>query len=211
MQLHTYYRSSAAYRARIALALKGIDYEPAFVHLLKDGGQQRAPAYKALNPLGLIPTLVDGEAVVPQSLAILEYLEETHPSPALLPADAAGRAQVRAMALTVACDIHPLNNLRVLNYLRGTLGQGEEAVKAWIVHWIIEGFTALEKMVADGGRFCWGDVPSFADICLVPQMFNARRFGLDLSAFPKLSAIDAHCQTLDAFKAAAPGNQPDAE
>lgn len=212
MQLHTYYRSSAAYRARIALALKGINYDPAFVHLVKDGGQQKAPAYKALNPLGLIPTLVDGDAVVPQSLAILEYLEETHPSPALLPADSAARARVRAMALTVACDIHPLNNLRVLNYLRGTLGQGEEAVKAWIAHWIIEGFTALEQMVGgDGGRFCWGDAPSFADICLVPQMFNARRFGVDLSAFPRLAAIDAHCQTLDAFQAAAPGNQPDAE
>lgn len=211
MQLHTYYRSSAAYRARIALALKGINYDPAFVHLVKDGGQQKAPAYKALNPLGLIPTLVDGDAVVPQSLAILEYLEETHPSPALLPADPAGRARVRAMALTVACDIHPLNNLRVLNYLRGPLGQGEEAVKAWIAHWIIEGFTALEQMVGGDGRFCWGDAPSFADICLVPQMFNARRFGVDLSAFQKLNAIDAHCQTLVAFQAAAPGNQPDAE
>lgn len=211
MQLHTYYRSSAAYRARIALALKGINYDPAFVHLVKDGGQQKAPAYRALNPLGLIPTLVDGDAVVPQSLAILEYLEETHPSPALLPAAPAARARVRAMALTVACDIHPLNNLRVLNYLRGTLGQGEEAVKAWIAHWITEGFTALEQMVSGDGRFCWGDAPSFADICLVPQMFNARRFGVDLSAFPRLAAIDAHCQTLDAFQAAAPGNQPDAE
>ncbi|MFV3128126.1 maleylacetoacetate isomerase [Niveispirillum sp. KHB5.9] len=210
MQLHTYFRSSAAYRVRIALALKGIQWDPAYVHLLKDGGQQRHEAYRDLNPQGLVPTLVDGDAVIPQSLAILEYLEERQPTPPLLPADPAGRAKVRAMALAVVADIHPLNNLRVLNYLRGSLGLGDEAVKAWIAHWVAEGFTALEQMV-EGPDFCLGHAPSFADLCLVPQMFNARRFGVDLTAYPKLVAIDAHCQTLDAFQVAAPGHQGDAE
>lgn len=210
MQLHTYFRSSAAYRVRIALALKGIAWDPAYVHLLKDGGQQKAPAYRTVNPQGLVPTLVDGDAVIPQSLAILEYLEETHPTPALLPADPAGRARARSMALAVVADIHPLNNLRVLSYLRGPLGQGEEAVKAWIAHWIADGFAALEQMV-EGSDFCIGGAPSFADLCLIPQMFNARRFGVDLAAYPKLVAIDAHCQTLDAFQTAAPGRQGDAE
>lgn len=210
MQLHTYFRSSAAYRVRIALALKGLKWDAAYVHLLRDGGQQRQEAYRTLNPQGLVPTLVDGDTAIPQSLAILEYLEETHPTPALLPADPAGRARVRAMALAVVADLHPLNNLRVLNYLRGPLGQGDDAVKAWIAHWTAEGFAALERM-AEGPELCLGGVPTFADICLVPQMFNARRFGVDLTPYPKLVAIDAHCQTLDAFQAAAPGRQGDAE
>lgn len=211
MQLHTYFRSSAAYRVRIALALKGIDYVPAFVHLLKDGGQHRQPDYKALNPLGLVPTLVDGDAVVPQSLAILDYLEEIHPTPALLPTGAAARARVRAAALTIACDIHPLNNLRVLSYLRGPLALTPDAVNAWIGHWIAEGFVALENMVDADTPYCFGDDPTLADICLVPQMFNARRFNVDLTAYPRLTAIDAHCQKLAAFQAAAPAKQEDAE
>ncbi|WP_445376610.1 maleylacetoacetate isomerase [Niveispirillum fermenti] len=209
MQLHTYFRSSAAYRVRIALALKGIAWDAVPVHLLKDGGQQKAPAYRALNPIGLVPTLVDGDTVIPQSLAILEYLEETHPTPALLPAGPVARARARAMALTVACDIHPLNNLRVLSYLRGPLDQGEEAVNAWIAHWIAEGFQALEQM-AEGPDFCLGGAPGLADLCLVPQMFNARRFNIDLAPYPTLVAIDAHCQTLEAFQVAAPAQQPDA-
>lgn len=209
MQLHTYFRSSAAYRVRIALALKGIVWDAVPVHLLKDGGQHKAPAYRALNPLGLVPTLVDGDAVIGQSLAILEYLEETHPAPALLPAGPVARARARAMALTVACDIHPLNNLRVLSHLRGALGQGEEAVNAWIAHWIAEGFQALEQMV-EGPDFCLGDMPGLADLCLVPQMFNARRFNIDLAPYPTLVAIDAHCRTLEAFQVAAPARQADA-
>lgn len=210
MQLHTYFRSSAATRVRIALAWKGIEWDPAYVHLLKDGGQQRQAAYRDLNPQGLVPTLVDGDAVIPQSLSILEYLEEKYPTPALLPADAGDRAKVRAMALAVVADIHPLNNLRVLNYLRGSLGLGEDAVTAWIAHWIAEGFAALERMV-EGPDFCLGAGPTFADLCLVPQMFNARRFGVDLAAYPTLVSIDAHCQTLAAFQVAAPGQQGDAE
>lgn len=210
MQLHTYFRSSAAYRVRIALALKGMAWDPAYVHLLKDGGQQKAAAYRTVNPQGLVPTLVDGDTVIPQSLAILEYLEERFPTPALLPADPAGRAKARAMALAIVADLHPLNNLRVLTYLRGPLGQGEEAVKAWIAHWTAEGFAALEQMV-EGPEFCIGAAPSFADLCLVPQMFNARRFGVDLTPYPKLVSIDAHCQTLPAFQGAAPGRQGDAE
>lgn len=209
-QLYTYFRSSAAYRVRIALAFKGIAWDPAYVHLLRDGGEQKAPAYRDLNPQGLVPLLVDGDAVIPQSLAILEYLEEQHPTPALLPAHPAARGRARAMALAVVADIHPLNNLRVLSYLRQQLGQGEEAVKAWMIHWMVEGFTALEQMV-DGPGFCIGDAPSFADLCLVPQLFNARRFGVDLSAFPRLTAIDAHCLTLPAFQVAAPGQQGDTE
>lgn len=210
MQLHTYFRSSAAYRVRIALALKGIAWDPAYVHLLKDGGQQKAPTYRSINPQGLVPTLVDGDAVIPQSLAILEYLEERYPTPALLPADPVARARARSMALAIVADLHPLNNLRVLTYLRGPLGQGEEAVKAWIAHWTAEGFAALEQMV-EGPDFCMGGAVSFADLCLVPQMFNARRFGVDLTPYPKLVAIDAHCQTLAAFQGAAPGQQGDAE
>ena len=210
MQLYTYFRSTAAYRVRIALALKGIAWDPAFVHLLRDGGQQKQADYRALNPQGLVPTLVDGEAVIPQSMAILEYLEERYPEPPLLPADPATRARVRAMALAVVADIHPLNNLRVLTYLRKQLGQDDAAVNAWMAHWMAEGLAALEQMV-EGPRFCLGDTPTFADLCLVPQLFNARRFKVDLQPFPKLLAIEAHCQTLAAFQSAAPGQQGDAE
>lgn len=210
MQLYTYFRSTAAYRVRIALALKGIAWDPVFIHLLRDGGQQKRPDYKALNPQGMVPTLVDGTAVIPQSMAILEYLEERYPGPPLLPADPVTRARVRAMALAVVADIHPLNNLRVLTYLRKELGQDDAAVNTWMAHWMAEGLAALEQMV-EGPRFCLGDTPTFADLCLVPQLFNARRFKVDLQPFPRLLAIEAHCQTLAAFQSAAPGQQGDAE
>ena len=214
MQLYSYFRSSAAYRVRIALNLKGLSYEYVPVHLLKDGGQQLAPAYRKVNPNALVPTLVDGDLTLGQSLAIIEYLDETHPEPALLPSDAAGRARVRAIALTLACDIHPLNNLRVLKYLKHDLKVDEAAKNGWYRHWIDVGLGGLEQMLAgsdEAGRFCHGDTPTLADLCLVPQMFNARRFGCDLSAFPTLVRIDAACQELKAFQDAAPERQPDAE
>ncbi|SAI57650.1 glutathione-S-transferase [Bordetella ansorpii] len=214
MQLYSYFRSSAAYRVRIALNLKGLPYETVPVHLVKGGGQQLAPAYRQVNPNALVPTLVDGDLTLGQSLAIIEYLDETHPQPALLPADAAGRARVRAIALTLACDIHPLNNLRVLKYLKHDLKVDEEAKNGWYRHWIDVGLGGLEQMLAGSpqtGRFCHGDTPTLADLCLVPQIFNARRFDCDLSAFPTLVRIDAACQALKAFQDAAPERQPDAE
>ncbi|SAI72207.1 glutathione-S-transferase [Bordetella ansorpii] len=214
MQLYSYFRSSAAYRVRIALSLKGLSYETVPVHLVKGGGQQLEPAYRQVNPNALVPTLVDGDLTLGQSLAIIEYLDETHPQPALLPADAAGRARVRALALTVACDIHPLNNLRVLKYLKHDLKVDEDAKNGWYRHWIDVGLGGLEQMLAGSpqtGRFCHGDTPTLADLCLVPQVFNARRFDCDLSAFPTLVRIDAACQELQAFQDAAPERQPDAQ
>jgi maleylpyruvate isomerase len=214
MQLYSYFRSSAAYRVRIALNLKGLPYDTRPVHLLKDGGQHLLPDYTRLNPLALIPTLVDGPAVLTQSLAIIEYLEETHPIPPLLPATPIARAQVRALALSIACDIHPLNNLRVLRYLKRELDVPEEARDAWYRHWIQTGLQALEKMLAaspETGTYCHGGTPSLADICLVPQLFNARRLKCDLSAMPTLVRIDAACRALPAFERAAPEHQPDAE
>jgi len=213
LRLHTYFRSSAAYRVRIALALKGLDYESLPLHLLREGGEQHGSAYRALNPAGLVPLLQDGGLSLDQSLAIIEYLEELHPAPALLPADAAGRARVRALALAVACDIHPLNNLRVLQYLDRRLQVAEPARNAWVQHWIGLGFDALEQSLARSpatGRCCHGDHPSLADCCLVPQAFNARRFGLELDRWPTLARIVGHCETLDAFAAAHPARQPDA-
>jgi maleylpyruvate isomerase len=214
MQLYSYFRSSAAYRVRIALNLKGLPYDTRPVHLLKDGGQHLLPDYTRLNPLALIPTLVDGPAVLTQSLAIIEYLEETHPIPPLLPATPIARAQVRALALSIACDIHPLNNLRVLRYLKRELDVPEEARDTWYRHWIQTGLQALEKMLAaspETGTYCHGGTPSLADICLVPQLFNARRLKCDLSAMPTLVRIDAACRALPAFERAAPERQPDAE
>jgi maleylacetoacetate isomerase len=211
--LYTYFRSSAAYRVRIALNLKGLDYEPRFVHLLKEGGEQRRAEYQKLNPQGLVPTLIDEGATLTQSLAIIEYLEEAYPKPPLLPRRARDRAYVRALAQIVACDIHPLNNLRVLNYLKGGLVQGQEACRRWIQHWIHEGFSAFERHLessAATGRYCFGDTPTLADICLVPQVYNARRFECDLSAFPTIQAIDENCMDLPAFQRAAPEHQPDA-
>ncbi|UHL65465.1 maleylacetoacetate isomerase [Paralcaligenes sp. KSB-10] len=214
MKLYSYFRSSAAYRVRIALNLKGLRYETMPVHLLRHGGEQLSDAYRALNPTALVPTLVDGDLTVGQSMAILEYLEETHPEPALLPADAPGRARVRAIAQIIACDIHPLDNLRVLRYLKHEMNVSEEAKNAWYRHWVVEGLTAIEKLLAgkpQTGRYCHGDRPGFADLCLVPQVANARRFECDLGAMPTIVRIDAACAELPAFQQAAPANQPDAE
>lgn len=214
LRLHTYWRSSAAYRVRIVLALKGLEYEPVPQHLLRDGGRHRRPEYLATNPQGLVPALEHDGAVVTQSLAICEYLDEVYPEPALLPADSAGRAAVRAMALAVACDIHPLNNLGVQQYLRTELGLGDEAVARWTRHWIARGFAALEVLVARhsaDGRHCHGDAVTLADAFLVPQAYNARRAQLDLSPYPRLSAVVHHLESLPAFAAARPEAQPDAE
>jgi maleylpyruvate isomerase len=214
MKLYTYFRSSAAFRVRIALNLKGLAYESVPVHLLKDGGQQRKDAYRAINPSALVPALQDDARILTQSLAIIEYLDETHPQVPLLPADAAGRARVRSLALMVACDIHPLGNLRVLKYLKHELGVSEEAKMAWLQHWIGDGFQALEAHLArspDTGRFCHGDQPTLADCCLVPQVVNALRFNVDLAPYPSIARIHAACNELPAFIAANPSEQPDAE
>ena len=214
MQLYSYFRSSAAYRVRIALAVKAITYETLPVNLRREGGEHRLPAYLARNPLGLVPALDIGGAVLAQSLAIIEYLEETVPTPPLLPKDALARAQVRALALSVACDIHPLNNLRVLEYLRGPLGQSPAAVQSWYEHWIATGLESLEVLAArhsTAARFLYGASLTLADLCLVPQLSNARRFHCDVAPYPTLIAIDAHLATLPAFQAARPEVQPDAE
>ena len=215
MKLFTYFRSSAAYRVRIALNLKGLPYEAVPVHLLRSGGEQLQPAYRAVNPAALIPALEDDSgAVLTQSLAIIEYLDETHRDVPLMPADALGRARVRALALTVACDIHPLGNLRVLKYLVHQLNTPDEAKLEWSRHWIREGFAALEATLAGApatGRFCHGDTPTLADCCLVPQVFNALRFEVDMAQFPTIARIHAACGELDAFSAAHPSRQPDAE
>ncbi|MCD0503767.1 maleylacetoacetate isomerase [Bordetella petrii] len=214
MQLHSYFRSSAAYRVRIALNLKGLSYEYLGVHLLKDGGQQLSDSYRSLNPTALVPTLVDGDTVIGQSLAIIEYLDETHPQPALLPSDPAGRARVRAIAQTIACDTHPLNNLRVLKYLKRDMQVSDDAKNAWYRHWVQLGMAAVESMLENSpatGRYCHGDAPGLADLCLVPQVANARRFDCDLSAMPNVLRIDAACRELQAFDLAAPEKQPDAE
>lgn len=214
MKLYTYFRSSAAYRVRIALNLKGLSYEPVPVHLLRDGGQQRLPAYRAVNPAGLIPALEDQGHVLTQSLAIIEYLDEIHPEPPLLPPAAVDRARVRALAQTIAADTHPLNNLRILQYLGKTLGADEAARQAWYRHWTSEGLGAFERLLAADpkvGDFCHGDAPGLADCCLVPQVFNARRFDCDLSGMPHVCRIVDNCERLPAFQQAAPGQQPDAE
>jgi len=214
LQLYTYFRSSAAYRVRIALALKGLAYESLPIHLLHDGGQQFTSAYRATNPQALVPSLQTDAGVLTQSLAIIEYLEETAPGQgsALLPADALGRARVRALAQAVACDIHPLNNLRVLRYLTRELAVDEEAKNRWYRHWVEEGLAVFERRLDDGqaGRFCHGDTPTLADCCLVPQVYNAQRFKVDLGAYPEISRINAECMRLPEFAAAAPENQPDA-
>ncbi len=214
MKLYGYFRSSAAYRVRIALNLKGLEYEAVSVHLLKDGGQQRSESYKALNPTELVPTLVDGELALGQSMAILEYLEETHPEPALLPRDPAGRARVRAIAQTIACDIHPLNNLRVLQHLKRELKVDDDTKDAWYRHWVDVGLRGVEALLANHpatGRFCHGDQVTLADVLLVPQVYNARRFDCDLSGMPTITRIVEACASLDGFQRAEPARQPDAE
>lgn len=211
IKLYTYFRSSAAYRVRIALNLKGLPYESIPVHLLRDGGAQHSADYVRLNPAELVPTLVDGGLTLGQSLAIIEYLEETHPTPALLPLDAPGRARVRALAQTIACEIHPLNNLRVLQYLERELNVDAEAKARWYRHWITLGFTALESLLQDSrGDFCHGDAPTLADCCLIPQVANSRRFDTPLENFPRIRRIEAACLRLPAFQRALPEVQPDA-
>nr|WP_251373855.1 maleylacetoacetate isomerase [Janthinobacterium sp. JC611] len=214
--MYTYFRSSAAYRVRIALNLKGIAYDSIPVHLLHDGGQQLLPAYRAVNPSALVPALDDDGAILTQSLAMLEYLDETRPGVPLLPADPLERARVRALALAIACDAHPLTNLRVLKYLKNTLGLSDEAKQEWYRHWMAEGLAAVEALLAQGdpagtGLFCHGDGPTMADCCLVPQVFNAQRFAIDLAPYPRVARIHAHCAGLPAFIAAHPSQQPDAE
>jgi maleylacetoacetate isomerase len=212
--LYEYFRSSAAFRLRVALNLKGLQAEHRFVHLLKDGGQQFAPEYERLNPQHLVPTLVHNGHPLRQSLAIIEYLDEVFPEPPLLPSDPLGRARVRAIACAVACDIHPLNNLRVRKYLHKQLGRSDEEIRDWQVHWIALGFAALEAMLtsSDGaGRFCHGDAPTLADICLIPQIANAHALSMDVSPYPTLVRIEQVALALPAFSRALPKNQPDAE
>lgn len=211
MKLYTHFRSSAAYRVRIALNLKGLSYESIPKAFTKH--EQRSPEYLAVNPQGLIPALDVGDAVLSQTLAIIEYLNEQHPTPPFLPQEPIARAQVRSMALAIACDIHPLNNLRVLNYLRKTLQQDDTGVNTWYRHWITTGFSGLEPLArqhSSSGRYCFGDAVTLADICLVPQMANARRFDTDLSAFPTLTGISKHLESLPEFAAARPEVQADA-
>lgn len=214
MKLYTYFRSSAAYRVRIALNLKGLDYQAVPVHLLREGGQHLMDDYLTINPSGLVPALQDDRMTLTQSMAIIEYLDEVYPLAPLLPKDAVGRARVRELAQIIACDIHPVNNLRVLKYLVKHLGQSEEAKTDWYRHWVIEGLRSLEAHLARNlgtGRFCHGDTPTIADCFLVPQVFNARRFDIDVDAYPTIARIDALCVDLPAFKAAHPSQQPDAE
>jgi maleylpyruvate isomerase len=214
LKLYTYWRSSASFRVRIALNLKGLAYESVPKHLLREGGEQHRADYLAINPQGLVPGLDHDGAFVSQSLAICEYLEEIRPEPPLLPGSALERASIRAMALAIACDVHPLNNLRVLQYLRSELRQDEEAVNRWARHWITSGFAALEQLItrhSSDGRHCYGSGVTLADVFLLPQVFNARRVQTDLAPFPRLLAVAEHLLTLPAFAAARPEVQPDAE
>lgn len=213
LALYSYFRSSAAYRVRIALHLKGLPFDTVAVHLLHGGGAQHSADYQRLNPSRQVPTLVDDALALGQSLAIIEYLDETHPTPPLLPTGTAARARARALAQTIACDVHPLNNLRVLQYLEHELHVGAPQRAHWYRHWITLGFTALESLLQnspDTGRFCHGDTPGLADCCLVPQMANARRFDTPLQDFPTLLRIESACLALEAFARAAPQVQPDA-
>lgn len=212
--LHTYFRSSASYRVRIALNVKNLEARHVSVHLNRNGGEQFGSEFKAVNPQGLVPVLSEDNLHLSQSLAILEYLEEKYPSPSLLPQSLEARAFVRQMALSIACDIHPLNNLRVLKYLTATMGASEEAKAEWARHWIEVGLQALESELSRSvrlGPFCFGDSPTIADCCLVPQIFSAQRFNVDLSAYPTLMSIDSACQRLPAFVNAHPSRQLDAE
>ena len=211
MTLYSYFRSSAAYRARIALNLKGLAYDTVAIHLTRDGGEQSSPAFRAVNPQMRVPVLKlpNGETLL-QSLAIIEYLDELQPQPRLLPDNAAQRAHVRAVAQIIACDIHPLNNTSSLNYLRRTLKADEAAINAWYAHWVVAGFDAVEALLAPG-PYAFGGTVGLADICLVPQVYNARRFKIPLERYPKIVAVDAACAKLVAFEKARPDNQPDAE
>lgn len=211
MKLFTYFRSSAAYRVRIALNLKNLPAEHEVVWLTK--GEQSADAYTQINPHGLVPTLVDNGQELGQSLAILEYLDELHPEPALLPQDPVERAQVRAMALLIACDIHPVNNLRILKYLKSELGHSQDEVDTWYRHWCDQGLAGLEADILrrKPGKFCFGDSVTLADICLVPQVFNANRFNVDMSQYPNVARINDTCLQLPEFDQAQPMKQPESE
>jgi maleylacetoacetate isomerase len=211
MILNSYWRSGASYRLRIALNLKGLNYDTKPVHLVKNGGEQHQAAYRAINPQGRVPSLIlDGGEVLMQSPAIIEWLEETHPNPPLLPKDALGRARVRAVASIIGCDIQPLGNVGPLFYLKQVLGADDTANAAWVGHWIEQGFGAVEALI-EGGDYCFGTGPTFADAYLVPQVYAARRFKVALDAFPKIARAADHCAGLEAFVKAAPQNQPDAE
>ncbi len=207
LKLYDYFRSSASFRVRIALNLKQLEYDAIPIHLINNGGEQFSPEYQAVNPMSLVPSLDDNGRIITQSLAIIEYLDETHPSPPLLPAQAYEKALVRAFAYTIAAEIHPVNNLRILKYLTNDLKISEDEKNKWYQHWTTKGLAALEKMLTATGKqttFCYGDTPSLADICLVPQIFNAKRFHVDLSAYPNLCRIDDNCQKLPAFTNARP-------
>lgn len=213
IRLYSFWRSSAAYRVRIALYLKELPFETQPVHLGRDGGEQHTPSFTELNPQELVPVLLHGHRILRQSLAIIEYLDETWPSLPLMPSVARDRQRVRALSQTIACDIHPINNLRVQQYLETVLGVSEEQKQAWIQHWIGSGFAALEILLADNpstGEFCEGDVPTVADCCLIPQVYNASRFNVDMTPYPIIQRINAACLALPAFEAARPENQPDA-
>lgn len=213
IRFHGYFRSSSAYRCRIAFNLKGLEYDFVSVHLRKDGGQQKTPAYRALNPQALVPTLEAGDFKLTQSLAIIEWLDETQPGMKLLPDDANLRAEVRAFSQIIACDIHPLQNLRVLDYLKNSFAADQAALDAWCGRWISEGLGACEALLATRkeSAFCFGDQPTLADVCLVPQVFSAARFGVDLTAMPRVRAIAETCEALPAFAQAHPRQQPDWE
>ncbi|MBL8322084.1 MAG: maleylacetoacetate isomerase [Acinetobacter sp.] len=215
MKLYSYFRSSAAYRVRIALNLKKLEADVIPIHLLKNGGEQYSAAYRQINPSGLVPALLEADAeqgfTLTQSLSILEYLDEKFTDTALLPKDIRQRALIRAFSQSIACDIHPLNNLRVLQYLSAALEVSDEQKAAWYAHWVEAGFAGLEAQLENSnGQFCFGSSPSFADCCLIPQVYNALRFNIDLSAYPKIQSIYAHCNTLSAFQNAAPEAQADA-
>ncbi len=211
LKLYTYWRSSSAYRVRIALNLKGLSYESIPVHLVKDGGEQHSEEYRELNPQGLVPTLVDDGIALSQSIAIMEYLDEAYPSTySLLSVDTVSRAKIRSLALLVATDIQPLDNLRVLQYLKNEMGISDEKKSLWYAHWIIEGFKAYEALLNDEDRFSFSDAVSMADICLIPQIYNAERFDIDLSWFPNILKVRDNCMGLDAFKSAMPEVQSDA-
>ena len=211
MKLYSYFRSSAAYRVRIALNLKGLPAEIVPVHLVKNGGEQHSAEYCQLNASELVPTLIDDTFALSQSLSILEYLDEKYPEPALLPKQIQQRALIRAFSQNIACDIHPLNNLRVLQYLQNVFALSEGGKSTWYKHWIELGMRSLEAQLTESnGQFCFGEQATFADCCLIPQVYNAKRFNIDVSAFPKIESIYQHCMTLDAFQQAAPEAQIDA-